>query len=215
MKTNSKGIELIKSFESCKLKAYKLKGDKYYTIGWGHSFDESIKEDTVWTQEQCDAQLEKDLSRFEDYVTNIAMKKFDNLNSNQFSALVSYTYNRGKRGLNQLVNNSDSISEMSENIVVYWGSAEKYKNGLVRRRKAEKELFDEEDKTITATVNVKSVLNMRDDSGAVITTIPTKTKVEVLSTEDKTMTIKNVRYVMTKIKYKSETGYVAKKYLKF
>ena len=31
------GIELIKSFEGCRLYAYKVASfEKYYTIGWGH-----------------------------------------------------------------------------------------------------------------------------------------------------------------------------------
>ena len=37
MKTSSKGIDFIKSFETLRLKAYKaVKSEKYYTIGYGH-----------------------------------------------------------------------------------------------------------------------------------------------------------------------------------
>ena len=37
MKISEAGLNLIKSFESCKLKAYKcVSTEKYYTIGWGH-----------------------------------------------------------------------------------------------------------------------------------------------------------------------------------
>ena len=141
MKINGLGLGLIKNFEGCSYKAYLLKGERYYTIGYGHSFDNSITKDTVWNQKQCDDALRKDLARFEAYVTKYACSKFE-LNENQFSALVSYTYNRGLGGLQQLLRNSTSIQQLSDNIVVYWGSAEKYKNGLIRRRKVEKMLFD-------------------------------------------------------------------------
>lgn len=141
MKVNDLGLQLIKNFEGCSYKAYLLKGERYYTIGYGHSFDNSITKDTVWNQKQCDDALRKDLARFEAYVTKYACSKFE-LNENQFSALVSYTYNRGLGGLQQLLRNSTSIQQLSNNIVVYWGSAEKYKNGLIRRRKVEKVLFD-------------------------------------------------------------------------
>lgn len=141
MKTNKKGIELIKSFESCKLCAYKLKGEKFYTIGWGHSFDKSITKNTIWTQEQADNQFIIDLAPREALVRSIAVKKFPHLNTNQISALVSYTYNRGTKGLLQLITNSDTIEEVASNITIYWGSAVLYKKGILRRRKAEQQLF--------------------------------------------------------------------------
>lgn len=144
MKTNKKGIALIKSFESCNLHAYKLKGEKFYTIGWGHSWDKSITKNTVWTQEKADAQFEMDLAPREAVVKSIAIKKFPHLNTNQISALVSYTYNRGTKGLQQLITNSNTINEVGTNIVIYWGSAKLYKRSLIRRRKAEQQLFTSE-----------------------------------------------------------------------
>ena len=141
MKTNKKGIELIKSYESCKLKAYKLRGEKFYTIGWGHSCDKSIAKSTVWTQEKADEQFLIDLAPREALVRSIAIKKFPHLNTNQISALVSYTYNRGTHGLLQLIINSSTIDEVASNIVIYWGSAILYKKGILRRRKAEQQLF--------------------------------------------------------------------------
>ena len=141
MRTNKKGIELIKSFESCKLQAYKLSGEKFYTIGWGHSYDKTITKNTVWTQEQADAQFVQDLEPCEALVNAIAVKKFPHLNTNQISALVSYTYNRGMSGLHQLITNSNSVDEVGDNIPIYWGTAVFYKKGIVRRRKAEQQLF--------------------------------------------------------------------------
>ena len=139
MKTGKAGIELIKQFESCRYKAYKLAGEQYYTIGYGHSFDPSINANTVWNQAQAESALKQDLFKFERYVNEAV--KFP-INQNQFDALVSYTYNRGKGGLNELVKNSPTIEAMSKNIVKYWGKATKYKNGLVKRRKKEQALFN-------------------------------------------------------------------------
>jgi GH24 family phage-related lysozyme (muramidase) len=139
--TNDAGLSLIKSFEGCRLKAYKLDGESYYTIGYGHSFDNSITASTVWTQAQADAALRKDLGRYEGYVAAYASTYKMSFNDNQFAALVSYCYNRGPGGLKQLLSHSASVADVANNIVVYWGSAVRYKTGLVRRREAEKALF--------------------------------------------------------------------------
>lgn len=169
MKINGLGLGLIKNFEGCSYKAYRLKGERYYTIGYGHSFDDSITKDTVWNQKQCDDALRKDLARFEGYVTKYACSKFE-LNENQFSALVSYTYNRGVGGLQQLLRNSTSIQQLSDNIVVYWGSATKYKNGLIRRRKVEKMLFDTPvaNKAINSNKNLEQAVSKIIKSGIAI-----------------------------------------------
>ena len=138
METNALGLQLLKSLEGCKLKAYKLKGETNYTIGYGHS-DKSIKADTVISQDEADALLKDDLKKFEKYVEKNT--KF-NLNENQFSALVSYTYNRGYKGFKELMSNSKTLSNLSDNIVKYWGSNTNYKDALIKRRKKEQALFN-------------------------------------------------------------------------
>ena len=138
METNTLGLQLLKSLEGCKLKAYKLKGETNYTIGYGHS-DKTIKADTVITQSRADELLKDDLKKFEKYVEKNT--KF-NLNENQFSALVSYTYNRGYKGFRQLMDNSTNVSNLSDNIVKYWGSNTNYKDTLIKRRKKEQALFN-------------------------------------------------------------------------
>lgn len=138
MNVNQDGINLIKSLEKCKLKSYKLKGERNYTIGYGHS-DASIKKDQTITQKEADALLLQDLKKFGTYVSKNT--KFP-LNDNQFSALVSYTYNRGYKGFKELMTNSKTVSDLSYNIVKYWGSNMNYKTTLINRRKKEKALFD-------------------------------------------------------------------------
>lgn len=142
MKTNQAGVDLIKSFEGFRASAYKLTGEKYFTIGYGHSYDSSITSSTVWTKEHAEAQLRKDLAKFEKYVMQYAQKYHFTFNENQFGALVSYCYNRGQGGLDELLRHSKTISDVSKNILIYWGSAERYKVGLLNRRHKEKTLFD-------------------------------------------------------------------------
>lgn len=147
MKVNSLGLALIKSLEGCKLTAYKLKGERNYTIGYGHS-DTSIKAGQTITQSEADNLLKSDLTKFENYVSKNT--KFE-LNENQFSALVSYTYNRGYKGFKQLMENTPSIDKLADNIVTYWGSNKNYKDALINRRKKERFLFIT---PVTSTVNV-------------------------------------------------------------
>lgn len=142
MNIDNVGIELIKKFEGKHNKAYKLEGEKFYTIGYGHSFDTSITGETIWNDKQCENALFEDLQPFVFLVNSLVVPKYPHINQNQFNALVSYTYNRGKGGLIQLVNNSPTLKIMSDNIVKFWGSAIIYKNGLINRRKMEQALFN-------------------------------------------------------------------------
>lgn len=140
MKTNSAGLDLIKNCEGLRLEAYKNKGERNYTIGYGHS-DSTIKKGDVITKERAEQYLISDLEKFENYVTKYAVKKFPDLNENQFSALVSYCYNRGPKGLKELVDNSKNITEMGFNLWVYWGTNKNYEKGLKARRTLEQKLF--------------------------------------------------------------------------
>ena len=138
MTTGDKGIALIKRWEGCTLKAVKLKGEHYYTIGYGHSFDSAVTEGTVWTRQQAEDALRRDLKKFEQYVTADVPVR---LNQNQFDALVSYCYNRGRGGLQQLVKACRSVDDYPAKMVELWGSATRYKTGLINRRRAEVALF--------------------------------------------------------------------------
>ena len=139
MNVGSKGLELIASFEGCRLTAYKNPGEKYYTIGFGHCSPD-IKAGTRITRVQALGYLKSDLATTVKYV-NTYVKSFKP-NQNQFDALVSYCYNRGPKGLKQLCDNSKTAEDFSNNIVKYWGTNISCKNGLIKRRKAEKKLFD-------------------------------------------------------------------------
>lgn len=147
LKTSDNGVNFLKSQEGCRLTAYKLSGETYYTIGYGH-YGPDVYEGMTITEQQAEQLLRSDLVSFENSVNQIAVSKFPSINQNQFDALVSYTYNRGagktdgSNGLRQLIYNSNTLTEVANNFVVYWGSAETYKDALIARRKREQALFN-------------------------------------------------------------------------
>jgi len=144
---SNKGLDLIKKFEGCRLKAYKDPAG-VWTIGWGHT--KGVKAGDEITQEQADKLLRDDLAVYETKVD-----KYDNKyhwNQNQFDALVSFAYNIGS--IDQLTSNGRrSIKTISDKILEYNKAGGKKLEGLVRRRKAEKALFDEVVEGDSSTVN--------------------------------------------------------------
>ena len=95
------GIALIKRFEGCAslrpdglVAAYPdpATGGAPWTIGWGTTGAE-IGPDTLWSQSECDARLERDLAR---YSAQVDRAIGDAPTSQpQFDALVSFHYNTG------------------------------------------------------------------------------------------------------------------------
>lgn len=136
MKISQRGIDLIKEFEGCRLTAYK-DAVGVWTIAYGHT--KNVKEGRKITQEQAEELLKKDLAEYEAKVEKY--NKY-NWNQNQFDALVSFAYNIGS--IDQLTSNGRrAIKTISEKILEYNKAGGKKLEGLVRRRKAEKKLFDE------------------------------------------------------------------------
>lgn len=142
MKTSKSGINLIKQFEGCRLEAYKaLPTEKYYTIGYGH-YGADVKKDMIISQAVAEEILVKDLVKFENYVANYT--KHLNLNENQFSSLVSFTYNCGPGNLKKLVEGR-TVSQIAEAMLSFNHAGGKELAGLTRRRKAERELYIKRD----------------------------------------------------------------------
>lgn len=151
MKTSERGIALIKSFEGCRLTAYKCPAG-VWTIGFGHTG--GVGKDDKITQDQAEAYLVADLSRYEKNVAKYAKYEW---NQNEFDALVSFAYNIGSiDGLT--AKGTRSKQEIAEKILLYNKAAGKVLTGLEKRRKAERELFltpcggKEEDKRICGIV---------------------------------------------------------------
>lgn len=157
MKTSDAGIALIKKFEGCRLTSYKaVSTERYYTIGYGH-YGADVKKGMCITQQTADKLLVQDLSKFENSVNKI-LDTYD-LNQNQYDALVSFTYNCGYQNLLLLTaNKTRTLSQISEKLLLYNKSGGKVLDGLTRRRKAEKALFDTPVKEKTITDIAKEVL---------------------------------------------------------
>lgn len=140
MKTGTKGIELIKKFEGCKLTAYKCPAG-LMTIGWGNTYYSNgakVKVGDKITQAQADELLLTLLPKYEKTVNNNIKVA---LTQNQFDALVSFCWNCGSSNtLFSKVNSnaSDLISWWCSHYITGGG---KTLSGLVKRRKAESELY--------------------------------------------------------------------------
>ncbi len=140
MITSQSGIDLIKSFESCQLKAY-LCPAKVWTIGYGHT--SGVRPDDKISVMQAERFLKGDLVRVEQDIQKIVRVP---LTQGQFDALVSFAFNCGTRAL------STSTLLRKLNQKDYSGAAQEFSRwiyaggkvlaGLERRRRLEKRMFE-------------------------------------------------------------------------
>jgi lysozyme len=136
-------LTLTKDSESCRLTAYPDPGTggAPITIGWGHTGPE-VHLGLVWTQEQADAQLVKDMQRAEanvrQYVTHPITKE-------QFIALCDLAFNIGNTAFDtstllRKLNAFDVDGAIAE--FARWNrGGGRVLQGLVKRRDGEKALF--------------------------------------------------------------------------
>lgn len=141
MKTSERGIDLIKSFEGLSLKTYKCPAG-IDTIGYGHTGND-VKPDMVITEQQAEELLKKDLNQFEIGVGKLITS---GINQNQFDALVSFAYNLGtgalqKSTLLKKVNADPDDLAIAKEFNKWVLAGGKRLEGLVRRRKAESDLY--------------------------------------------------------------------------
>lgn len=134
------GIDFIMKYEGCKLEAYRLKGEAYYTIGYGHH-GADVKAGRVISQEEAETLLIADLQGYTNQVLDHC--KYLELTQNELDALVSFTYNTGLGNLKKLTaNGTRTKEEIAEKILNYTkSSSESNRKGLAKRRMAEQEMF--------------------------------------------------------------------------
>ncbi len=147
MTTNSAGLELIKSFEGLRLRAYLCPaGD--WTIGYGHTGADVHKGQRI-TAAQAELLLQSDLVASEKGVDKLVAGTA--VTENQFSALVSFAFNTGLGNLRRStllkkLLGGDAAAAAAEFAKWTKGRDAKGKRqelpGLVRRRTAERELFE-------------------------------------------------------------------------
>lgn len=137
------GLELIKSFEGCRLTAYKpVPNERYWTIGWGH-YGPDVRQGQTITQAEADRLLVQDCQSAANAVDDARYCPLTaQLNANQRDALISFTFNCGSGNLRPLCRNR-TLEQICEALALYnKGNGGKVLAGLVRRRRAEQELFN-------------------------------------------------------------------------
>ena len=142
MKMNAKGRALVRHFEGLRLEAYR-DAVGILTIGYG-STGPHVKTGMVITPGEAERLLDKDLSRFEVGVE--AMLCGVPTTEDEFSAMTSLAFNigLGKFATSTLLKRHKAGNKVGAATAflswVYAGG--KKLNGLMRRREAEKELYE-------------------------------------------------------------------------
>lgn len=162
MNASKVSLELIKSWEKCKLKAYPdpysplaiairkgkptegLSGNPW-TVGWGQT-GKDVEEGTVWTQEKADAALVETVKA---HASSLSKALTGPATQPQFDAMVSLSYNIGKTAIaNSTVlrkHNAGAIKDAAAAFTM-WNKVTvngvlTYSEGLNNRRQTEKALY--------------------------------------------------------------------------
>ena len=148
----AKGVELIKEFEGCHLTAYPdpLTGGLPITIGWGSTRDMNGKPFQLGqkiSQSVADALL---INQIKNEFIPALMKipYWEEMNSNQRGALLSFAYNLGANfygssGFNTITRilKDRKWNEVPKVLEMYRNPGSNVEAGLLRRRKAEGKLW--------------------------------------------------------------------------
>ena len=147
MNISQEGLDLIKKFEGCELKAYQ-DSVGVWTIGYGHT--KGVEEGQEITQDEAEEMLASELDEYEGYIRDMVECGLEQC---QFDALVAWVYNLGPTNLKSstLLKRLNWFSEggaesdfedVPEQIKRWNKAGGKVLQGLVRRRKAESLLFE-------------------------------------------------------------------------
>ena len=150
---NEAGIALIQKWEGCARRRADGRYEAYpdpgtggdpWTIGWGSTGAE-VAPGVIWTKDQCDARLKRDLTR---YAREVAMViGAAPTTPGQFDALVSFHYNTGaiaKATLTKLHRTGQFAKAQAE--FSKWINADgRVMQGLVKRRADEAEHYARRD----------------------------------------------------------------------
>lgn len=146
MRLSNSGLELIAEFEGFRSCPYK-DAIGVPTIGFGNTYypnGEKVRMTDTCITEERGRELLKTIA--EDFSENVRGVVEVELNSNQFNALVSFAYNLGVENLKnstllKKVNNNPMDSTITHEFKRWVYADGKLLKGLVRRRKAEAELY--------------------------------------------------------------------------
>ena len=147
MEVNKAGRDLIKRFEGCKLRAYKCPAG-LWTISWGLTFypdGTKVKEGDVITQQQAENYFN---AIVDDFAKKVDALIKSNVTENNFSALVSFTFNVGignfqRSTLLRKVNANPKDATIPAEFKKWVRANGEVLKGLVRRREAEAKLYEQ------------------------------------------------------------------------
>jgi lysozyme len=140
MKISNEGIELIKRYESLRLKPYLCAAGKP-TIGYGHTRTASMQMGAI-EERTADKLLRTDLDVFEAQLKPILPE----LKQCQYDAIVSLVFNIGignfhKSQLSRRIENNPKDKHIADEWIEFRNSGGKYLRGLMRRRIDELKLY--------------------------------------------------------------------------
>lgn len=139
MTISEKGISLIKSFEGCKLYAYR-DSVGIATIGYGHT--KGVYMGMAITQRQADEFLLSDIENIEKNLNGLHI----NFRQNQFDALCSWIFNLGIGNFNsstmkKYIAGGKKDEDITDQMIKWHNAGGKPLLGLKRRRIAEANMF--------------------------------------------------------------------------
>lgn len=143
MKTSPQGRALIEAFEGLALRAYPDAGG-VWTVGYGHTSAAGappVSPGMAISRPMADQILSNDLAGCEETVARCINRP---LTQSQFDALVSFEFNTGslrKSSIDDKINRGDLDGAM-ETLLLYDHCAGRVLDGLIRRRHAEKLMFE-------------------------------------------------------------------------
>lgn len=145
MTSSNRGKNFIKTYEALKLSPY-IDSGGIWTIGWGTTYypnGTKVKStDPRISEAKANEYFNHDINKF----TNIVNSRIRvTLKQNQFDAVLSHTYNTGGSDtlfdlINQKASNKDIRNWFEKHYITVRG---KTLNGLIRRRKAEADMYFE------------------------------------------------------------------------
>jgi len=165
VKTSEAGIKLMHHFEGCRLKPY-LCPATIWSVGFGavlyqdqirlpvvrkdgytgmlrSDYPLRAEDSRVWSQQEVDALFERDLITFERGVLRLVPGVTEYQGA--FDALVSFSYNAGlgnlQRSQIRIKANRGEWEKAADHLMDWTKGGGKVLPGLVKRRKAERELF--------------------------------------------------------------------------
>lgn len=160
MKISNNGLNLIKKWEGCFLKAYRdIVG--VWTIGYG-----TTNADIRITGTEIKPGLSIDLATANKWLEDSINVKYTpkvekyqhiyNFNQNQIDALISFAYNIGS--IDQLTGNGTrTIKQIEEHFLAYCNAGGKRVQGLVNRRNDELQLFKKIEQNNDTDISNKSI----------------------------------------------------------